>query len=131
MNVPRSVANHFGLSAEGITVTYDSSGIDGKPSLTYQKGGKTWSFRGEALTRLSTPLGTLVTVQLEAVPDLRTVNFSVFLPEVELPSNSAEVGITVPGLITTSDEAQAGPRRPMTYILSNMKGTASLAYSLA
>lgn len=54
----------------------------GSPSLDYQGDEGTLSFSGEQITTVDTLLGRMYTVALNIVPDLRTLDFSLFIPSV-------------------------------------------------
>jgi hypothetical protein len=71
-----------------VTLNLDASGplISGTtpqaPTMQYQGEEGKFTFAGEQLVKQSTALGTMYTVMLNVVPDLRTLYFSLLLPDV-------------------------------------------------
>jgi hypothetical protein len=75
--------NLFSLHGRHVSVTYSTTGIDGKPRLSYHDPQRALSFSGDEIeTAAGTPLGTLVTVRLVVVPDLGTTTFTVLIPQI-------------------------------------------------
>jgi hypothetical protein len=103
---PRA-ANLYELSGHGTRVSYSSSSISGRPILTYEHQGKSQSFQGDALRVLETEIGSLVTVTLEAVPDLHVVTLSVLVPPVNVEGTEARV--ETESIRTTARTSIAGP----------------------
>ena len=58
------VANKFELSGNGTTITYSSTGIGGKPSLSYKDRKFDMQFSGNQIRTERSELGELVTVTL-------------------------------------------------------------------
>lgn len=65
-------------------ITYSTSSFGGERQLTYRDETREMTFRGDEASVASSPLGTLVTVTVEAVPDLHTVTATLVLPSVNL-----------------------------------------------
>lgn len=63
----QSRPNLYELRGSQLHVTFSTSGIDGKPHLTYQDAHISASFNGDDIRVLSTEIGTLVSV----IPALR------------------------------------------------------------
>jgi hypothetical protein len=125
-NVTR--ANLFELGGGSIHVTFSSTSVLGGPILSYRDPQRSLSFKGEDIAREETALGELITVTLEAIPDLRTVTFTLILPIVTVMSQSAGTHIQVPGVTTTdlitrtTTGPQLGPQK--LYHVVNLQGTA-------
>ncbi|MBA2658644.1 MAG: hypothetical protein H0U72_03555 [Nitrosospira sp.] len=102
-------ANLFELSRGAIHVTYSSTSILGGPILSYRDNRLSRSFRGDEVRIQDTDIGQLITVTLETIPDLRTVNFSLVLPAVTVMPQSMGTHIRVPGITTTAPTTIAGP----------------------
>ena len=51
--------NLYELSGEGITVTFSTTSIDGKPRFTFKKGRQTLSFSGNQITSQETEIARL------------------------------------------------------------------------
>src|SRR5262245_14809094 len=81
---PSTIPNLFNLAGEGLTVSYSTTSIDGKPRFTFKKGRKTLTFAGSEITSVAAGIGTLVSVVIAQVPDKSTTTFSVLLPAIKL-----------------------------------------------
>jgi hypothetical protein len=99
----------YQLDGGQIHVVYSTTGLRGRPSLTYRDGSRMLSFEGNEIRTQQTELGTLVTVTVFLTVDTGSTTFTLLLPHVNLgPSNRADirtVGITtvhrlspIPGL---------------------------------
>ncbi|HEX5758172.1 MAG TPA: hypothetical protein VF121_03165 [Thermoanaerobaculia bacterium] len=82
-----SEPNRFELRLGGTAIVYSTTGLTGQPQLTYDRDGESRSWSGDEIGREETTLGALVTVLLDAKPDLQTDTLSLLLPEVHLPAN--------------------------------------------
>jgi hypothetical protein len=124
-------ANLFELSGGSIHVTYSSTSILGGPILNYRDNQRNLSFTGESIRLLDTELGQLITVTLEAIPDLKTVTFSLLLPIVTVMPQSSGLQIRVPSITTTNPTTIAGsPLGPQQlYSVINLRGTAQFIVS--
>jgi hypothetical protein len=124
-------ANLFELSRGAIHVTYSTETILGGPSLHYRDAQRNLSFQGREITTQDTALGQLITVTLEAIPDLRTVTFTLILPIVTVRFQSHGLRITVPGVTTTNPTTIAGPPPGphKLYSVVNLRGTAQAIVS--
>jgi hypothetical protein len=101
--------NLYELQGDKTKVTYSTSSITGKPLFTIWLGRKTLNFSGNEIKVDGTPIGTLVTVTIETVPDLKTVTFSLLLPAVNLPESN-KVSIKALGILTTAKTSIGGPK---------------------
>jgi hypothetical protein len=124
-------ANLFELSSNQIHVTFSETSISGKPLLSYRDDQRSLSFKGDEIRIQKTELGELITVTLEAIPDLKTVMFSMLLPTVTVMPQSSGVRIKVPGITTTNPTTIAGPPPgpQQLYSLVNLRGTAQFIVS--
>jgi hypothetical protein len=124
-------ANLFELNGNLIHATFSSTNILGGPILSYRDDQRSLSFRGEEIRIQQTELGELITVTLEAVPDLKTVTFSLLLPVVTVMPQSSGIRIKVPGITTTNPTTIAGPPPgpQQLYSLVNLRGTAQFIVS--
>lgn len=103
-------ANLFELHNASLKITYSSSSFDGKPQLSYQKGAAaSLNFRGNELEQKKLGIGTLISVTLKAVPDLRTVVFSLLLPQVNVPEDHPSTQVSIKAIETTIRSSIAGP----------------------
>ncbi|HYH26484.1 MAG TPA: hypothetical protein VD834_14145 [Blastococcus sp.] len=76
-------ANLFDIDAP-IAVHYSRSSIAGVPLLSYRDAEHDLSLSGEAIARLDTSIGELVTVTLDDVPDGFVRRFTLLVPVVRL-----------------------------------------------
>ena len=83
--VAETKVNLFTFTGKGDTqIVYSTSSSTGKPQLTYRDRTHDRNFRGDDIAVTESPLGTLITVVLEAVPDLRMLTAMVVLPDINL-----------------------------------------------
>jgi hypothetical protein len=104
----KAAPNLFDLSGEGITVSYSTTSIDGKPRFTYKKGRQSLSFSGKDITSLDIGIGTLVSVLIASTPDKDSTTFSIVLPAIILPDSNRQAFRTI-GITTTTRTTIAGP----------------------
>jgi hypothetical protein len=81
---PTVTPNLFQLSGSHIHITYTTTGIDGKPTLTYQDPHQGKSFRGDEIRTVECDLGSLVSVTLRTTIDSGTTSLSVFIPRMRI-----------------------------------------------
>jgi hypothetical protein len=90
--------NFYQAQGHGIQVTYSTSGIDGKPHLSYQDATLTLAFSGEQIRSQDTEDGTLVTVTIRPTVDSGNTTFTLVVPTVNLDMNVSApistIGIT-------------------------------------
>ena len=121
---PRNAPNLFNLSGEGITVSYSTTSIDGKPRFSYKKGRQTPNFAGSEIVSVAAGIGTLVSVVIAHVPDKGTTTFSVLLPAIKLTSSTKQAFRTI-GITTVTATTIAGPPPvQQTYKVTRLRGTA-------
>ena len=121
-------ANLFELHTLTLQINYSSSGLDGKPQLTYHKGSTTLTFRGSQLRQKQTEIGTLVTVTLKTMPDARTIFLTVIIPQVNVADDRPDVQVNVKAIETTSKTSIGGPNlvqgQVQSYKVYSLRGTA-------
>jgi len=127
-----NVANLFELQGEKLQVTYTPTSIAGQPLFTYTQGRKTLTFKKSEIRTTKSPIGTLVTVQIDAVPDQKIVFFSLLLPDVNL-LQSTKLSIKALGITTTSKTSLGGPQlvkgAVQSYKTEPLSGTARFVVS--
>jgi hypothetical protein len=100
--------NRFELTGyDGVELTYDTTSIAGQPQLHFRDGERDVSRSGDEIESLEIGIGTLVSAQIEAVPDDHTVTVSVLLPTVNLDDGEAEFETVASE--TTSRTSIGGP----------------------
>jgi hypothetical protein len=124
-------ANLFELSRGDVHVTYSTTNILGGPVFSYRDNHLSKSFRGEEIQTQQTAIGEIVTVTLEAIPDLKTVTFSLVLPAVSVIPQSTGARIQVPGITVTAPTTIAGPPPgpQFLYNVVKLRGTAQFIVS--
>ena len=103
---PTYQPNQYDLFSKRVHVTYATTGIDGKPRLTYLDKGSARSFAGDQIRLEETSIGRLVSVTLEVVPDLHTISFSFLLPMLNI---EREAHVVTEGVYTTARSSIGGP----------------------
>jgi hypothetical protein len=81
--------NLYHLTGHQLHITYATSGIDGKPSLTYQDTHAARAFRGDEIRSVECDLGTLVSVTLQMTPDLGSTTLSVLIPRMRVSQGTS------------------------------------------
>ncbi|HET8539972.1 MAG TPA: hypothetical protein VFL83_08895 [Anaeromyxobacter sp.] len=95
-------ANTYECSGDGVTVRYSTTSFTGEPRITYElRGtatsagaadvGATISRAGDEIHAQDTVLGSLVTIVLDAVPDLFTDTLTLIAPAANLTERLPEV----------------------------------------
>ena len=102
------VPNLFQLNGEGVTVTYSTTSIDGRPRFAYKKGRQTLSFVGSDIETANIGIGTVVSVVVARVPDKGTTTFSILLPSIQLPKTKKQSFRTI-GITTVTATTITGP----------------------
>ena len=123
--------NLFNLEGVGVSVSYSTSSIAGVPRFTYRDGSHTVDRSGDEIRTLGVEIagiGTLVTVDIEHVPDLRTVTFTLLLPTINLPQEAEASTFQTVGVLTTHHTTIGGPGliagQVQTYQVLSLCGTA-------
>ncbi|MGH2415546.1 MAG: hypothetical protein ACRDEA_18020 [Microcystaceae cyanobacterium] len=124
--------NQFELRGKFTRINYSTTSIAGIPQLSYQKLGTNLNFSGDEIRVVETEIGKLVTVTLEAVPDLQTVTLTLLIPTINLPEGDTEISIDTKAIITTGRTSIGGPNlvegQLQTYRIFSLKGTASFVF---
>jgi hypothetical protein len=124
--------NFYELQGDKLKVSYTTTGLTGQPTFTLQQGRKTLTFDKNQIQTARVPIGSLVTVTIETVPDVKATTFSLVLPDVNM-QNSTKVSIKTIGILTTSKTSIGGPKivkgAVQTYKVANLSGTARIVKS--
>lgn len=78
--------NQYILQNGNLKINYSTTGIDGKPHLSYQSKTQTLNFSGDQIRTVGTEIGTLVTVTTQMTIDTGSTSFTVLIPHVNLDS---------------------------------------------
>jgi hypothetical protein len=119
--------NHYVLNGNGLHVTYDSTGLVGKPQLTYQDRRQTLHFAGPDIRQVASDAGTLVSVTTVMTIDTGSTTFSLLIPRVAVrngqPAQIHSLGITTVHRLTIDTPARG---QLDTYQFRYLAGTASV-----
>lgn len=86
---PQTVTpNLYHLSGHHLHVTYATSSLDGKPTMSYQDAHQSKSFRGDEIRAVECDLGTLVSVTLRSTPDVGSTSLSLFVPRMRITAGT-------------------------------------------
>lgn len=96
--------NHYTLRGYSTELTLSTGG---EASLVFVNGGAELSFKGDAIRRGSVEIGELLTVTLEAVPDLHVVTLTVLIPAINLHHD--EASFSTHAIITEHRTSIGGP----------------------
>lgn len=120
--------NLFELHRGAISITYSTSGIDGRPRLHYEDGERQLDFSGEEIGTWDSTIGKLVTVELSRVADGDTRVLSLLLPQVNLPEGRTDARLKALAVFTTVRSSIGGPAlvkgQVQTYTARIFRGTA-------
>src|SRR5437764_6783901 len=125
--VQASEPNLFELSGYDTTITYSTSGIDGKPRLSFKDAEFDESFTGTDIRTLDSELGTLVTVSLMKSIDRGYTSMTLLIPSIALGGQTSHPLATlciISRHITGIQPGHTGARQ--TYHTVKLNGTAKL-----
>jgi hypothetical protein len=117
----------YQLQGAQVHVTYATTGLDGKPHLTYQDATQTLTFDGDQIRTAQSEIGTLVTVTTRMSVDTGSTSFSVLIPNVNLGA-SGHAPISTDGVTTIhrfSVVAAFNQGQTELYSFVHLTGTAS------
>ncbi len=86
---PTVTPNLYQLSSKHLQVTYTTTGLDGRPTLTYQDAHQGKSFKGDEIRAVECDLGTLVSVTLLITVDRGSTSFSLVIPRMQIPKGTS------------------------------------------
>lgn len=74
----------YQLTGSHIHITYTTSSVDGRPTMSYQDPYHGMSFSGDEIRTVEGDLGTLVSVTLRMSDDAGSTSLSVFIPRMRI-----------------------------------------------
>ena len=98
----------YHVEGDGITLYFlgdDPAALE----LTYNDAQGERKFSGKDISQQETPTGLMVSVMMEAIPDLRTVVLSLALPAANRPADMRSVMLKTFAVRTTNHTTIAGP----------------------
>jgi hypothetical protein len=103
----REEPNVFELRSGNIKITYSTTSLNGQPLFTYKERRQTLTFHGEQIRQSDSEIGRQITVTIEQIPDLRTVTFTLLLPDIHL--DATETRFRTVGITTITRTSIGGP----------------------
>ena len=118
--------NLYELTGDSVSVTYSTTSFGGQPQFTYKKGRQTLTFTGGDIKSEETDIGTLVTVNIGAIPDKSTTYYSVLVPHIILGDVGKKQSFRALGITTVRATTIAGPPKGAqeTYKAEALRGSA-------
>jgi hypothetical protein len=101
--------NRFELEGNCTKIIYSTTSFSAVPQLNYQDQKRNLNFSGDEIRSLPTEIGTLISVTLEVIPDLRTITLSLLIPNVNLPEGKRKNPIETIAILTTASTSIGGP----------------------
>ena len=121
------VLHGIGHKNKAVSIIYSTTSITGKPIFNYKDSKGTYSFTGDKIRTQKTEMGTMVTVTLESVPDLRVTTLTLIVPAINLDGSARDFKTIA--IRTTSKTTIGGPRLVkgpiQSYEVIDLKGTVS------
>ena len=124
-------ANEFTFSGDRTSITFFPTtpgpliiGHEGG-ELRYQGPEGTFTFYGKQITRVDSPLGTLLTVTLQPDFDAGAINITVLTPRAFGVTRQAPVAFATVAIKTTSRGFVTGPGVELTYTVVPLLGHAN------
>ena len=122
----RDEPNLFELRSGSIKIVYSTTSLSGMPLLNYEDSQRTLAFQGDEIRQSDSEIGHQITVTIEQMPDLRTVTFTLLLPDINL--EGTEIRFRTVGITTITRTSIGGPdlvKGPIqTYLPRILWGTA-------
>jgi hypothetical protein len=103
----REEPNLFELRSGPIKIMYSTTSLSGLPLFNYKDRQQTLAFQGEEIRQSDSEIGRQITVTIEQMPDLRTVTFTLLLPDIY--PEGTETRFRTVGVITTTWTSIGGP----------------------
>jgi len=125
--------NLFDLKGDGVTVSYSTSSLDGRPRFNYKKGRTELNFAGDEIKVVKSGIGDLVTVTIAKTVDRGFTTFSILLPDIALTTASTRQAMRTFGITTLHKTSISGPVNGVqeTYKVISMRGSAKLVKFLS
>jgi mannose/fructose/N-acetylgalactosamine-specific phosphotransferase system component IIC len=125
-------ANTF-TTIGAIRISYSRTSITGAPLFSYKDAERDLNFQGEAIARVATAVGELVTVTIEDVPDAFVRSITMVVPDIRL-ANGDQVDFTTIAVETINHAgAHVLPPGPAGVLQSNqiheLRGSAQFVVS--
>ena len=104
-----SEANNYRVWGRGVHASYAATSLTGEPLFHYGAYGVEKNFKGEEIRVSETPLGLMVTVTINHVPDLRIDTFTLVLPPVNLAEGDPQARVRAVGIYAVHHQNFGGP----------------------
>jgi hypothetical protein len=121
------VLQGVGPKYNDVQISYSTSSFTGQPLFNYKDSKGIHGFKGNEIRTQKTEIGTMITVILESVPDLRVTTLTLLLPPINLDGSAREFKTIA--IRTTSKTTIGGSSlvkgAVQSYEVIDLKGTAS------
>jgi len=124
--VAAETANRYELSGADTHVACSTTGVDGRPQLSYSGPKGDHAFTGDDVDVTSGALGTEATVTLESVPDLHVLTLTVLLPDVRVERGGAQPLKTIAIYTANFSAIGAPPAVGQSYEVVALDGVATV-----
>lgn len=102
--------NLYDLQGDDVEISFSASSFGGDPLFQYRRAGRLSSFQGDQIRMVATEIGSLVTVTIEADPDLHSITLTLLLPDINLREGHASAMMTE-AILTAHRASIGGPQR--------------------
>ncbi len=120
------VLQGIGSKYKDVQISYSTTSITGKPVFSYKDSKGSGSFTGDEIRTQQTEMGTVATVTLESIPDLRVITLTILVPTINLDKSAKEFKTIA--IRTTSKTSIGGEHlikgAVQSYEVIDLKGTA-------
>ncbi len=121
--------NLFNLKGGDVSISYSTSGFDGRPHFNYSEGSTHKHFTADEIKTDETSIGTLVTVTTRNLPDAGWATVSVLIPHVNLDHSAGQYSapIATEVVVTWHKESmlrEGNSGQTQTYKFIKVNGTA-------
>jgi hypothetical protein len=124
--ITAKLANTVELSGNGTTIRYSSTGIGGKPSLSYKDRKFDKPFSGNQIRTEHSELGELVTVALAPGVEGQSLTATVLIPSIDLGNANSQPLTTLMIVSQRLGVIHPGKHGALQdYTPTTLKGTAS------
>jgi hypothetical protein len=100
--------NLFECRGQGVEVGFTTTSFQGKPTFSLKQNGQSTHRTGDELRQVKTVAGTLVSVNLRYVPDLKTDSATLVVPHINIRDHE-EVKFGTMLILTSSRTSIGGP----------------------
>jgi len=123
--------NLYHLEGHHLHLTYATTSLDGRPTMTYKDAHEAKSFKGDDIRAVECDVGTLVSVTLHMTVDTGSTSLSLLIPRMQIPEGTTATVHT--DCVTTLHKLTIPPQHNQgqldTYSVTTLQGTAQFVLS--